>query len=106
MTLFLIYLYWKDAVLGKDKEYMDNGFTIVTAGYQSDFRFLKRLKTFIKLSDFTMSNAVGTHVGYCVVLDKPHYIFSQKISYKSDLNADPLGVTESFNNSVEQQKKI
>ena len=27
----------------------------------------------------TMSNEVGTHVGYCVYLKKPHYIFRQEL---------------------------
>ena len=35
----------------------------------------------IKLADMTISNAVGTHIGYCIYLNRPHYIFSQSVNY-------------------------
>lgn len=77
----LICLYWKDIELGRDKIYKDYGFTVVTAGYREDPDFLSRLKTFINISDYTISNNVGTHIGYCIALDKPHTIIEQKTEY-------------------------
>ncbi|ULQ59883.1 hypothetical protein K7I13_00575 [Brucepastera parasyntrophica] len=58
--------------------YQSNNFHIVTAGHKNDINFLNRLRTIIELADMTMSNAVGTHVGYCIALNKPHYIYPQE----------------------------
>jgi hypothetical protein len=73
----IVCLYWKDIKDGVDAEYIKRGYKVTTAGYKYDYYFLDRLKTLIYLSDFTMSNSVGTHVGYCVNLNKGHYIFKQ-----------------------------
>jgi len=75
----LVCLYWKDVQLGHGKVYEDAGFRVVTAGHFYDKYFLSRLKTIIELSDMTMSNDIGTHLGYCVYLKKPHYIFGQDV---------------------------
>ena len=77
-----ICLYWKDIINGFHKIYQDNGFKCVSAGHIYDRNFLPRLKSIIKLSDVTMSNAYGTHVAYSFCLDKPHYLFKQKRSHK------------------------
>ncbi len=71
-------LYWKDILNGMDKKYKEYGFEIVTAGHLLDPLFLPRLKTIIELSDVTISNDAGTHVGYCLLQNKPHFIFLQK----------------------------
>ena len=43
--------------------------------------FLKRLKSIIELSDMTMSNSIATHIGYCLYMNKPHYVdLSQSIN--------------------------
>lgn len=68
-------LFWADILLGLHKYYSDLGFECVTAGHILDPNFLPRLKTIIEISDLTISNDVGTHVGYSVYLDKPHIIF-------------------------------
>lgn len=73
----LVSLYYRDALDGAASAYEDAGFVVVTNGYREDEAFLDRLKTFIELSDFTMSNSVGTHVGYSVYLGKPHYLYEQ-----------------------------
>lgn len=76
----LISLYFLDA---RNKTLTDayeaHGFKIVTAGHRYDNYFLDRQRTIIELSDMTMSNEVGTHVGYCVHLNKPHYLFQQQL---------------------------
>ena len=59
--------------------YVQKGFKIFCAGYKYDWNFLSRLKTIIKLSDYTVSNYPGTHTGYCVHLNKPHWIVKQNI---------------------------
>lgn len=78
----LICLYWKDILNGCSHMYEDAGFCVVSAGHRSDPYFLPRLKDLIYLSDMTMSNNLGTHVGYSIAMGKPHYMFSQKCTYE------------------------
>lgn len=76
----LVSLFYLDAQKPEAiKAYEDLGFKVVTAGHRYDHYFLDRQRTFIELADMTMSNEVGTHVGYCIHLNKPHYIFEQKL---------------------------
>ena len=56
--------------------YNKAGFKVTTAGHQLDINFLNRLKTIILLSDYTCSNSIGTHTGYCVYLGKPHLVIN------------------------------
>lgn len=74
-----ICLFWKDILEGKYKNYLDNEFELVTAGNFYDPLFLPRLKTIIETSTMTMSNSLGTHLGYCVFMDKPHYLYSSDV---------------------------
>lgn len=70
-----ICLYWTDIQLGLHKYYLDLGFECVTAGHILDPNFLPRLKSIIEIADLTISNDIGTYVGYSVYLNKPHIIF-------------------------------
>lgn len=77
----LVSLYWIDAMNSVlVKKYEDLGYKIVTSGHRYDLCFLSRQRSIIELSDYTMSNNLGTHVGYCIYLNKPHYIFRQSVS--------------------------
>jgi hypothetical protein len=73
-------MYWKDIREGRHKIYEQQGYTIVTAGHRNDPFFLNRLKSIISISDYTMSNTIGTHIGYCISSNKPHYLFKQNQS--------------------------
>lgn len=78
----LVSLYWLDALNEEIVSlYRNSNCVIVTAGNRFDVCFLSRLKSLIKLADMTISNAVGTHIGYCIYLNRPHYIFSQSVNY-------------------------
>ncbi len=88
-TVFIC-LYWADIKNGLDNIYKKHGFNVVTAGYREDPMFLSRLKTLINLSDYTVSNNVGTHIGYCIYLKKPHYIIKQDIKLSSRTKKDYL----------------
>lgn len=80
-----ICVYFKDIQENKHiKEYVNRGYKIVTAGHRYELNFLSRLKAIIELSDYTLSNTVGTHTGYCIYLNKPHYIFNQTVSYTDE----------------------
>lgn len=70
-----ICLYWSDIQLGFHKYYQNLGFECITAGHIIDPNFLPRLKGIIEIADLTMSNDIGTHIGFSVFMDKPHILF-------------------------------
>lgn len=75
-------MFWLDIKKNKYQRYQNEGFKIVCSGVRNDPYFLSRLKDLIELSDMTMSNDLGTHIGYCISLGKPHYLFCQEIEIK------------------------
>jgi hypothetical protein len=79
-----ICLYWKDVLRGRVKDFTRYGFECVTAGHIFDPLFLPRLKSIIECATVTTSNDLGTHVGYCVFMGKPHYLFSHKITLTAE----------------------
>ena len=70
----LICLGWRDVLRNIDTLFIREGYTCVTAGNVYDMQFLNRLKTLILLSSHTMSFSFGTHIGFCVYLNRPHWI--------------------------------
>lgn len=100
----LVCLYFKDIELGHDKIYQENGFKIVTAGFLFDYCFLNRLKTLILLSDYTISNDLGTHIGYCVQLGKPHQVFQSDIEFVA--GEDKAGAYIEMNARNKTQKQL
>lgn len=75
-----ICMYWKDVMDGKEKSYVDAGFTIVSNGHRSDPKFMSRQKDLLYLAAMTMSNDLGTYIGYSIVMNKPHYFYKQDVS--------------------------
>lgn len=100
-----ICLYYRDIECGRAKYYEDKGYKVVCAGRREDPMFLNRLKTFIKISDMTMSNSVGTHVGYCIAEEKPHYICKQYIKYNLNSKSEKKHVTSLYNKTTVEEKK-
>lgn len=76
-TVF-VNLFYSDCKKETADLYEKEGFVVCSAGFWLSEYFLPNLRTIIELSDYTMSNRVGTHVGYCLALNKPHYIFNQQ----------------------------
>ena len=72
-------LYWKDILRGFAEKYKHHGYEIVTAGHIYDPWFLSRLRSLIETATFTTSNEIGTILGYCVVLNKPHLLMESDI---------------------------
>ena len=70
-----ICLYWIDIQLGIHKYYQNLGFECVTAGHILDPYFVPRLKSILEISDLTISNDAGTHIGYSIYMNKPHILF-------------------------------
>ncbi|MCM1371293.1 MAG: O-antigen ligase family protein [Clostridium sp.] len=80
----LVNIYYFDIQNGMAEIYEKAGFKVVTAGHKYDENFTKRLKYIISLSDYTMSNNIGTHIGYCLSMDKPHYVYEQVVEIKGE----------------------
>lgn len=78
----LVCCHWKDFSLNKSGIYEEKGYKLVTAGHPNDIYFLSRLKTIINLADRVLSNDYGTHIGYCIHLNKPVCLYSQPIQYE------------------------
>ena len=92
----LISLYYLDA-LDKNKQaaYASEGFHLVSAGHKFDPNFVARQRAHIELADLTMSNGMGTQTGFCIYLNKPHYIFQQRINQKAISNLEDKRFRES-----------
>lgn len=81
----LVNLFYHDILHNRHvKAYKEAGFKIVTAGHRYDLNFVGRLKAFIRISDYTIGNSVGTHIGYCIYMGKPHYIMDDYKIESSD----------------------
>ena len=73
----LVCLYYLDIRKGKEQFYKDMGYTIVCNGNRCDPSFISRHRDLIELADLTMSNGIGTHIGYSIALNRPHYYYKQ-----------------------------
>ena len=81
----MVCLFYKDIINDIYPRYFEEaGFKIVTAGHKYDLNFLSRLKLIIQLADLTISSTIGTHTGYCIYLNKPHYVIQQQIIKRKD----------------------
>lgn len=76
----LVCLYWKDILHGAREHYEKRGLRCVTAGHMLDTAFIPRLRALLEISDATLSNQVGTHLGYSLYLGKPHQLISTEIN--------------------------
>lgn len=84
-----ICMYYKDVTLKRFKPYEKKGFEVVTAGHFNDYNFMPRLKSIIETSDMTMSNEIGSHLGYCIYLNKPHFLSnSHETRYEKEKNGE------------------
>jgi hypothetical protein len=100
-TIFIC-LHWLDILSERllfYEKYVSCNLKIVSAGNSHDPRFLSRLKDLIWLSNITLSNDIGTHLGYSICMEKPHYLFKQKIDYitnDTNVNAELYSDTTKF----------
>ena len=75
-------MYWKDILRGAHKVYIDHGFECVCNGHINDINFLRRQKALFEIADATISNGIGSHVGYSVFMGKPHKLIDDSYEYK------------------------
>lgn len=69
----VVCLYWLD-LTKYTKLYECRNIRVVSAGNKYDRYFLPRLKSIINLADYVVTDNVGTHVGYCVHLNKSVWV--------------------------------
>ena len=74
----MVCLYWSD-LKRFSHLYEKKGLKVVSAGNLNDPNFLPRLKTIIGISDYVVTDTVGTHVGYCFHLNKEVWILPGEI---------------------------
>lgn len=93
----LVCMYWKDVLNGLDEKFLMAGYKICTAGHMFDKNFLNRLKSIILLSDVAIGNDIGTHVGYCISVGIPYYLYLKLPDYVDfDNNGDYLEFNNDF----------
>ena len=66
----LICMFWWNLDMPIVKAFKQEGFKIASAGYREDPMFLRRQRTMIEMADCVVTDAIGTHVGYCYKLGK------------------------------------
>lgn len=66
----LICMFWWNLDMPIVKAFKQEGFKIASAGYREDPMFLRRQRTMIEMADYVVTDAIGTHVGYCHKLGK------------------------------------
>lgn len=77
----LVCLPYGDIEKGIEQDFEKLGCSTVSAGKDS-VNFLPRLRAIIEMSTITMSNSLGTNLGYCVYMGKPQVLIPQKIDYE------------------------
>lgn len=74
-------MYWKDVLRGAHKVFLEHGFECVCNGHINDINFLRRQKALFEIADATISNGIGSHVGYSVFMKKPHRLIDDSYTY-------------------------
>lgn len=101
-----ICMYYQDVLFNKHIPYKKEGFEIVTAGHYNDHYFLPRLKSIIEISDMTISNDISTHIGYCLYMNKPHYLIESNVSHKKINSKVITDTRKNINSNIDNYAKI
>ncbi len=103
----LISLYYLD-IQNKQlvNQFTNRGYKIVTSGHKYDHYFINRQRTIIELADMTMGNEVGSHIGYCIYLNKPHYVFEQKLERIGSSTKELNRELKLYSNSEDKQRAL
>lgn len=99
-------LYYLDIDAEKIKLYQEAGFDLFTSGSKWDSSFLNRLKSIIHSCDLTLSTAVGTHVGYCIYLNKPHTIIKLDEPKTFNANHSLAKIVDTIENDSKRLKEV
>lgn len=72
----MVSIYWNDVDSELCELFRKKGAMLVSNGFRCDDNFIRRLKAIIQLSDVTLGNDLGSHIGYSIYLGKPHIFVS------------------------------
>lgn len=67
----VVSMYYNDFLIGRSTAFEKLGFKVFCAGNRYDPLFLSRLKSMLMLSDYCVTDGIGTHIGYALSLKKP-----------------------------------
>lgn len=102
----IVCLYWKDILLGYDKEYKKRGWKLVSAGHIFDKYFLCRSRLIFELADCVMSNYAGGLVGNAVYFNKPVYLYRQKHDMTSSVRSEQERMANSSTAQAQMENEI
>lgn len=91
----LVSAYWNDVDDPIYEMFESEGAVIVSSGFRGDYNFMDRQRTLIELSDATYGNGLGTHIGYSLFLNRPHYMIPSKIELQEkvkNLNSKQINI--------------
>lgn len=66
----LVCMFWWNLDMPIVEAFKQEGFKVGSAGYREDPMFLRRQRTMIEVADHIVTDAIGTHVGYCYQFGK------------------------------------
>lgn len=98
-------LYWKDVQKGAAKAYRDAGIECVCCGHINDLLFLQRQRTFFEIADATISNGLGSYIGYSIYLNKPHWLLPEEFDVV-DTNGNESDELRRIANEMDATKRI
>ena len=101
----LVSLYFTD-IAKYAHQYEEAGYIVVCSGHRGDPLFMDRQRLYFDLAEATISNSVGTHVGYSIALNKPHCIFEQKIDSQAEQIKSSLHVDQNRKKADEERADI
>jgi hypothetical protein len=85
-------MHWNDIVRNRHRPYIDKGIECVTAGNNEDINFIRRLKGLFQICDASLSNVIGSHIGYSISLNKAVTLMLSKINL--DLSGSPYELSQ------------
>lgn len=103
----IINLYYKDVSEDNVRQIRSRGFIPTCCGNRLSPDFLSRLRSIISLADYSISNTVGTHIGYCIWSGVPHMLvdFKSQIEYSSEFDRKWYG-SRKANDAISDQEII
>lgn len=89
-------LYWKDIQRGLAEAYIKAGFECVCCGHINDVLFLQRQRSLFEIADATISNGLGSYIGYSVYLNIPHWLVNEDYEIKNTNGNEAEELTRLF----------
>ncbi len=79
----IVCVFWWNINDKLTQRFIEEGYRVVSAGYNGDVNFVNRLKTIIGLADYAVGDGIGTNVGFCIS-EKVPYMYIPNLSRMTD----------------------